>query len=37
LLPIVTWLVIVIFSVIAGMKANEGVLYKYPVSIELIK
>jgi uncharacterized protein len=36
-LPIVTWLVIVIFSVIAGMKANEGVLYKYPVSIELIK
>jgi uncharacterized protein len=36
-LPIVTWLVIVIFSVIAGMKANEGVLYKYPMSIELIK
>jgi uncharacterized Tic20 family protein len=36
-LPIVTWLVVVIFSVVAGMKANEGVLYKYPMSIELIK
>jgi uncharacterized protein len=36
-LPIVTWLVIVVFSIIAGMKANEGVLYKYPMSFELIK
>lgn len=36
-LPIVTWIVIVVFSIIGGMKANEGVLYKYPMSFELIK
>lgn len=36
-LPIVTWVVIIVFSIIAGIKANEGVLYKYPMSIELIK
>lgn len=36
-LPIITWAVIVIFSIIGGVKANEGVLYKYPMSIELIK
>jgi uncharacterized protein len=36
-LPFVTWVVIIVFSIIAGVKANEGVLYKYPMSIELIK
>jgi uncharacterized Tic20 family protein len=36
-LPFVTWIVIIVFSIIGGVKANEGVLYKYPMSIELIK
>ncbi|NUT34143.1 MAG: DUF4870 domain-containing protein [Hamadaea sp.] len=36
-LPFVTWIVIVIFSILGGVKANEGVVYKYPMSIELIK
>jgi uncharacterized Tic20 family protein len=36
-LPFVTWIVIVVFSIVGGLKANEGVLYKYPMSIELIK
>jgi uncharacterized protein len=36
-LPFLVWLVIVIFSIIGGMQANEGKLYKYPMSIRLIK
>jgi uncharacterized Tic20 family protein len=36
-LPFITWIVIIVFSIIGGVKANEGVLYKYPMSIELIK
>lgn len=36
-LPIITWIVIVVFAIIGGVKANEGVLYKYPMSYELIK
>jgi uncharacterized Tic20 family protein len=36
-LPLVAWAVIVIFSVIAGLKANEGQLYKYPVTVRLVK
>ena len=33
----VAWAVIVIFSIIAGLKANEGQLYKYPVTVRLVK
>ncbi len=33
--PVVT-LVDIIFTIIAGIKANEGVLYRYPVSIRFI-
>jgi uncharacterized Tic20 family protein len=29
--------VIVIFSVIAGLRANEGQLYTYPISVRLVK
>ena len=36
-LPLLCWGVIVVFSVIAGLKANEGVVYQYPVSIRLVK
>ena len=31
------WAVIVIFSVIAGLKANEGQLYHYPATVRLVK
>jgi uncharacterized Tic20 family protein len=36
-LPILTWVVIVVFSIIAGMKANEGELYHYPMTVRLVK
>ena len=36
-LPILTWLVVVIFSILGGMKANEGQLYHYPMTVRLIK
>jgi uncharacterized Tic20 family protein len=36
-LPLLTWLVLLIFSIIAGLKANEGQLYKYPMSVRLVK
>jgi uncharacterized Tic20 family protein len=36
-LPMVTWLVVIIFSILAGMKANEGQLYHYPMTWRLVK
>jgi uncharacterized Tic20 family protein len=36
-LPLVTWLVVIIFSIVAGMKANEGVLYHYPMTWRIVK
>jgi uncharacterized protein len=36
LLPAV-WIFGTIFSIIAAMKANEGVAYRYPVNLRLIK
>jgi uncharacterized Tic20 family protein len=36
-LPFLVWLVIIIFSILGGMKANEGQLYRYPVTIRLVK
>jgi uncharacterized protein len=36
-LPMITWLVVVIFSIIAGMKANEGVVYRYPMTWRMVK
>jgi hypothetical protein len=36
-LPFLTWAVIVIFSIVAGLKANEGQLYKYPMTYRFIK
>jgi len=37
LISLAAWIVSVIFSIIAGLKANEGVAYRYPLSIRLIK
>jgi len=31
------WIVAVVFAVIAGLKANQGQLYRYPVQIQLVK
>jgi uncharacterized protein len=36
-LPMVTWLVVIVFSIIAGMKANDGTLYHYPMTWRLVK
>ncbi|BCJ70500.1 hypothetical protein CS0771_00440 [Catellatospora sp. IY07-71] len=36
-LPIIVWILATIFSVLAGMKANEGQLYRYPATLRLIK
>jgi uncharacterized Tic20 family protein len=36
-LPLATWLIIIVFSIIAGMRANEGILYRYPMSIRMVK
>jgi uncharacterized protein len=35
--PLITWAVIIVFSIIAGLKANEGQLYTYPVTVRLVK
>jgi hypothetical protein len=36
-LVFVPWLVIIVFSVIAGIKANDGVLYRYPATWRVVK
>ena len=37
LLAPIVWIVNVIFCILAGVKANEGVAYRYPFAIRLIK
>ncbi|WP_162908162.1 DUF4870 domain-containing protein, partial [Allorhizocola rhizosphaerae] len=34
---VIAWLMGTIFGVIAGIKANEGSLYKYPMAPNIIK
>jgi len=36
-LPMITWVVVIVFSIIAGMKANEGTLYHYPMTWRMVK
>ncbi|MDB5302106.1 MAG: hypothetical protein JWO87_3769 [Phycisphaerales bacterium] len=36
ILPAV-WVLSVVFSIIGGMKANQGIAYRYPVTIRFIK
>jgi uncharacterized Tic20 family protein len=36
-LPLITWAIIIIFSILGGLKANEGQIYQYPMSIRLVK
>ena len=35
--PIITWIVVIVFSIIGGMKANEGTLYHYPMTFRMVK
>ncbi len=35
--PFAAMVVEVIFGVLAGMKANEGAMYKYPVTMNIVK
>ncbi|MEU7870996.1 DUF4870 domain-containing protein [Dactylosporangium sp. NPDC049140] len=36
-LPLLVWIVPVVFAIIGGMKATNGELYRYPMSIRMIK
>jgi uncharacterized Tic20 family protein len=36
LLPLI-WVLDIIFTIIAGVKANDGVLYRYPMTLRLVK
>ncbi|MFE2617897.1 DUF4870 domain-containing protein, partial [Micromonospora chalcea] len=36
-IPMLVWLVPLIFGIIGGIKANEGVLYRYPMSYSFSK
>lgn len=35
-LPLIAWAVMVVFSVIGGVKANQGVVYRYPLAVRLV-
>lgn len=37
LISLAAWIVSIIFSIIGGVKANEGVAYRYPFALRLIK
>jgi uncharacterized protein len=37
IVPFAAWIVGTVFGIIAGIKANEGQLYRYPMSINMIK
>jgi hypothetical protein len=37
LISFAAWVLSLVFSIIAGLKANEGVSYRYPFAIRLIK
>ena len=37
LISMATWVVSLVFSILAGIKANEGVAYRYPFALRLIK
>jgi uncharacterized Tic20 family protein len=36
-LPFLVWIVIIIFAIMAGIKANNGELYRYPATFRFIK
>ncbi|MEV8515966.1 DUF4870 domain-containing protein [Dactylosporangium sp. NPDC051484] len=36
-LPFIVWIVVLVFSILGGMKANNGELYRYPMTFRFIK
>jgi hypothetical protein len=36
-LPFITLAIMVIFSIIGGVQANDGRLYRYPMTVRLVK
>jgi uncharacterized Tic20 family protein len=36
-LPFLVWIGVIVFSVMAGMAANKGETYRYPVTLRLVK
>lgn len=36
-LPGIAWIIVIVFSIMAGLKANEGQLYHYPMTWRLVK
>jgi uncharacterized Tic20 family protein len=37
IVPFIAWVMIIVFGIIAGLKANEGQLYRYPMSFRAVK
>jgi hypothetical protein len=37
IIPLVAWVASVVFAIIAAVKSNEGVAYRYPFTLRLIK
>jgi len=35
-LPLACWVVIIVFSILGGLRANEGTVYNYPLSLKLV-
>lgn len=35
-LPLVAWSVVIAFSILGGVRANEGVVYRYPVAVRVV-
>lgn len=35
-LPILTWIVVIVFSILGGLKANEGEVYHYPATWRMV-
>ena len=36
-LPTVTWIVVIVFAILAGIKANDGEVYRYPMTWRPVK
>ena len=35
-LPVVVWAVMIVFSIIGGLRANQGLVYRYPVAVRMV-
>ena len=37
IVPVIAMIVGIIFGIVAGVKANEGQMYQYPMSMTIVK